>query len=202
MANGLRPLYCSWPRCFVYHTIPFGAAFALSQSYGVPAFPLPCLGGARMGEEVRDGPHNNNRGGGNRGGVAPTAAPIRSRAGSLSGFRPFVLDRNIRHFLWYGGVAGEGLRSDGVDDLPLSKSVCSILPIARHFRAGVLRGSGLYTAVGRAVLLSPFARPMLCALSALRGTSGDATMSTPGGRAHASQRIRTISPCSPHRVLS
>src|SRR5215211_2971214 len=142
MANGLRPLYCSWPRCFVYHTIPFGAAFALSQSYGVPAFPLPCLGGARMGEEVRDGPHNNNRGGGNRGGVAPTAAPIRSQAGSLSGFRPFVLDRNIRHFLWYGGVAGEGLRSDGVDDLPLSKSVCSILPIARHLRAGeVFNGS-------------------------------------------------------------
>src|SRR5215211_1959014 len=50
--------------------------------------------------------------------------------------RPFVVDRNIRHFVWYGGVAGEGLRSDGVDDLPLSKSVCSILPIARHLRAG------------------------------------------------------------------
>src|SRR5215217_645182 len=29
MANGLRPLYCPWPRCFVYHTIPFGAALAL-----------------------------------------------------------------------------------------------------------------------------------------------------------------------------
>src|SRR5215213_11687561 len=76
--------------------------------------------------------------------------------------RPFVVDRNIRHFLWYGGVAGEGLRSDAVDVLPLSRSVCSILPIARHFRAGVLRGSGLYTAVGRSVLLSPFARPVLC----------------------------------------
>src|SRR5215203_265567 len=55
--------------------------------------------------------------------------------------RPFVVDRNIRHFVWYGGVAGEGLRSDGVDDLPLSKSVCSILPIARHLRAGVSRTS-------------------------------------------------------------
>ena len=29
MANRLRPLYCPWPRCFVYHTIAFGAAFAL-----------------------------------------------------------------------------------------------------------------------------------------------------------------------------
>src|SRR5215211_817232 len=55
--------------------------------------------------------------------------------------RPFVVDRNIRHFVWYGGVAGEGLRSDGVDDLPLSKSICSILPIARHLRAGVSRTS-------------------------------------------------------------
>src|SRR5215210_8573744 len=45
---------------------------------------------------------------------------------------PFVVDRNICHFLWYGGLAGEGLRSDGVDDLPLSKSGCSILPLARR----------------------------------------------------------------------
>jgi len=44
--------------------------------------------------------------------------------------RPFVVDRNIRHFLWYGGVAGDGLRSDGEEALPSSKSVCSILPIA------------------------------------------------------------------------
>src|SRR5215207_6506623 len=38
-------------------------------------------GGTRLGEEVRDGPHNNNRGGGNRCGVAPAAAPLRPRAG-------------------------------------------------------------------------------------------------------------------------
>ena len=56
--------------------------------------------------------------------------------------RTFVVDRNIRHFLWYGGVASEGLRSDGVDYLPPSKSGCSILPLARHLRAGALRGSG------------------------------------------------------------
>jgi hypothetical protein len=52
--------------------------------------------------------------------------------GSLSGSRPFGVDGNICSFLWYGGFAGEGLRSDGVDDLPLSKSGCSILPIARR----------------------------------------------------------------------
>src|SRR5215212_1313133 len=28
--------------------------------------------------------------------------------------RPFIVDRNISHFFWYGGVAGEGLRSVGV----------------------------------------------------------------------------------------
>jgi hypothetical protein len=47
-----------------------------------------------------------------------------------NGLRPFVLDRNIRHVLWYGGVAGDGLRSVGEEDPPSSKSVCSILLIA------------------------------------------------------------------------
>jgi hypothetical protein len=42
-------------------------------------------GGTRPGEEVSDGPHSDNRCGGNRGGVAPTAAPLRSRAGILRG---------------------------------------------------------------------------------------------------------------------
>ena len=45
---------------------------------------------------------------------------------------PLAADRNICNFLWYGGLAGEGLRSDGVDDLPSSKSECSILSIARR----------------------------------------------------------------------
>jgi hypothetical protein len=71
------------------------------------------------------------------------------------GLRPFVVNRNICNFLWYGGVeggAGEGLRSDGVEDLPLSKSGCSILPIARRlsgrgFRAAafILPLAALYT---------------------------------------------------------
>src|SRR5829696_3332243 len=37
-------------------------------------------------------------------------------------------------------VAGEGLRSVGVEALPSSKSVCSILPLARHLRAGASYG--------------------------------------------------------------
>jgi hypothetical protein len=48
--------------------------------------------------------------------------------------RPFVVDRNSCHFLWYGGVAGEGLRSVGATSP--SKSICSILPLTRHLRAG------------------------------------------------------------------
>src|SRR5918995_1893047 len=103
-----------------------------------------------------------------------------------TGLRPFVVDRNIRHFLWYGGVAGDGLRSVGVS--PPSKSVCSILPIAicgpglPHL-TGRVRGSGLYNAhvVGRVVLYSCHTtRPSLCVPSALRGASGD-TMTIPGG---------------------
>jgi len=47
MANGLRPLYCPWPRCFAYHTIVFGAAFTLplAQWGSVEsALPFPLLG--------------------------------------------------------------------------------------------------------------------------------------------------------------
>jgi hypothetical protein len=47
------------------------------------------------------------------------------------------------HLLLFCGkvsLRGDGLRSVGVDDLPSSKSVCSLLPIARHLRgACVLR---------------------------------------------------------------
>src|SRR5215213_4934729 len=71
------------------------------------------------------------------------------------GLRPFVLDRNIRHFLWYGGVAGDGLRSVGEEALPSSKSVCSILPIAIY-------GPG---SLGH--LTRPFALPRPDALSPL-----------------------------------
>jgi hypothetical protein len=47
-------------------------------------------------------------------------APATDRAGVSFGVSwPFVMDRNIRRFLWYGGFAGEGLRSVGVEPPPL-----------------------------------------------------------------------------------
>jgi hypothetical protein len=49
-------------------------------------------GGTRPGEEVRDGPHNNNRCGGNRCGVAPTAAPLSPRAEAF-GLQPLYWPR-------------------------------------------------------------------------------------------------------------
>src|SRR5215217_7271973 len=65
-----------------------GAAFALPGPTGL----RPCHYHAARGnppEEVRDGPHGanraHNRGGGNRCGVAPTAAPLRPWAGTLCG---------------------------------------------------------------------------------------------------------------------
>ena len=57
----------------------------------------------------------------------------------VGGARASVVDRNICHFIWYGEVAGDGLRSVGKEALPSSKSVCSILPLACHSRAGVTR---------------------------------------------------------------
>src|SRR5215208_5175063 len=55
-----------------------------------------------------------------------------------------------------------------------------ILPSNATNRAGVLRGSGLYNALGRAGAPT-LVRPSLCALSALRRTSRGASMTTPGG---------------------
>jgi hypothetical protein len=59
--------------------------------------------------------------------------------------------------LWYDVFAGDGLRSNGVDDLPPSKSVCFILPIARHLRGGTQR----YTHPARvgSTALAGFANP-------------------------------------------
>jgi hypothetical protein len=61
--------------------------------------------------------------------VAGRAFPIAPGA-AFALPQPFVVERNICHFVWYSVVASEGLRSDGVDDLPPSKSGSSILPIA------------------------------------------------------------------------
>jgi hypothetical protein len=70
-----------------------------------------------------------------------TFAP--TRPGSLSGFRPFVLNRNICNFLWYGGLRGVRAKVLGRLGWRLQapfKSVCSILPIARRLKAGVSYG--------------------------------------------------------------
>jgi hypothetical protein len=64
--------------------------------------------------------------------------------------RPIGVNRNICHFLWYGEVAGEGLRSVGA--VSPSKSVCSILPLARHLRTG--EGSSALTPARASPLLS------------------------------------------------
>jgi hypothetical protein len=98
--------------------------------------------------------------------------------------RPFVVDRNISHFFWYGVVAGEGLRSVGEEAFPSSKSVCSILPLARRLSGRGFRAPAFIMLV---LLAASFfthyhpTRPSLRALSALRGTSGGATMTSPGG---------------------
>src|SRR5215212_5576998 len=47
----------------------------------------------------------------------PSRDPYRDSA-------PLVVDRNICHFLWYGGVASEGLRSVGANgELPIQERV-------------------------------------------------------------------------------
>jgi hypothetical protein len=48
---------------------------------GLRSFRYHAWRGNPSGEEVRDGPHSDNRCGGNRGGVAPTAAPLSPQAG-------------------------------------------------------------------------------------------------------------------------
>src|SRR5215208_5443738 len=40
--------------------------------------------------------------------------------------RPFVVDRNSCHFLWYGVVAGEGLRSVGANREPPNPRACAL----------------------------------------------------------------------------
>src|SRR5215212_2575188 len=77
---------------------------------------------------------------------------ITSIAGGLSshhshgtGLRPFVVDRNICNFLWYGGVArgvaGEGLRSVGMP-IPNQERVLYPAPRSTLKGRGILRGPG------------------------------------------------------------
>jgi hypothetical protein len=124
-----------------------------------------------------------------------TLAPTRPGSLSRSGFRPFGVDRNICHFLWYGVVAGEGLRSVGAASP--SKSVCSILPIARRWRAGEVfsgstpaRGSPLLSS---AALGGPILQRGLCFAPSLRDSGLWVTM--PGGGTRLGEEVRD----GPHR---
>src|SRR5215212_8888332 len=87
--------------------------------------------------------------------IVPPLLRKRAKGRSLTArLRPFAVDRNVWHFLWYGVVAGDGLRSVGADgELPIQERV--LYPAHRHLRAGVLRGSGLYTVLRRAFRIPP-----------------------------------------------
>ena len=98
-------------------------------------------------------------------------APVSLIGSELLHWAPalFVVNRNICNFLWYGGVgggAGEGLRSVEVRPIPQPRACALSCPSLAVYRAGALRGSGLYNAciVGRAAFpeLPSLARPSLC----------------------------------------
>ena len=135
-------------------------------------------GRTRMGEEVRDGPYCDNRGGGDRGGVAPTAVPLRSQAGVHVGTSAPCVNRNIRNFVWYGGVAGDGLRSVGAEHVSQPRACTLSCPapaingpgslghltrpaVPLYRTAGPLCMPGLYNAPGRGCPTS-LAWPSLC----------------------------------------
>jgi hypothetical protein len=93
-------------------------------------------------------------------------------------------------------LAGEGLRSVGVEPPPLIQERV-LYPAHRHLRAGALRGSGLYNdacVVGRVVLYLLLAtRPSLCRAPMPQGQP--ALTFTERGRSIAS-------PVPPSRLLS
>src|SRR5215213_2215317 len=129
--------------------------------------------------------------------------------------RPFVVDRNSCHFLWYGVVAGEGLRSVGAASP--SKSVCSILPLARHLRAGESSvGHSPGPRLAATVLGRAFITPLLAWLRFSYPTSSVSLRFAPlkrcagafvvrpclppVGRAHSFPKaLLPLIPCSVHR---
>ena len=92
-----------WPRhSYFSHRIRRGLRFTpVLRAEGL-CVTMPC-GGTRPGEEVRDASHNSNRGGGDRRGIAPAAAPLISlRAASFPSqggqARPSLLRCNMGLF--------------------------------------------------------------------------------------------------------
>ena len=62
---------------------------------GLRSFRYHAWRGNLSREEVRDGPHSDNRCGGNRCSVATTAAPLSARVGALRGCGLFVFSNGI-----------------------------------------------------------------------------------------------------------
>jgi hypothetical protein len=89
-------------------------------------------------------------------------------------------------FVWYGGGAGEGLRSVGAEPIdPIQERVLYPAPRSPFTGRGRLQlvnpgPRHAATVLGRAGWSHPAARPLLCALEALRLVAGGETMSTPG----------------------
>jgi hypothetical protein len=105
--------------------------------------------------------------------VFGASASIMGRSFQSALLRPFVLDRNICSFLWYGGVAGIGLRSDGRSP-PLIQER-QLYPAHRHLRAG---------ATGAPALLLFSQAPTFC------GTPNLAAFATMGARRSGGERVR------------
>jgi hypothetical protein len=99
---------------------------------------------------------------------------------------------------WRYGTS-KGRRSvSGCCQTPCTARALAEAGRSRNHRDGAPRGSGLYTVLGRAGYPSHLARPSHCAPEALRGTSDDETMTSPGGAGtpykscHVTPRARRI----------
>lgn len=85
------------------------------------------LGETRQGEEVRDGPYDHNRGGGNRGGVAPATVPLlMPRAGILRGSGLYNALGRALHPHWRGLRFALSRKGERQTDAPPSPSLAVI----------------------------------------------------------------------------
>jgi hypothetical protein len=153
-------------------------------------------GGTRPGEEVRDGPHNNNSCGGNRGGVAPTAASLKPRVGlGLTGsglIMRLLVAASFSALLFStrpslcllealrGTSGAANMITPGGARTPLRD--CHIPPV-RGVPASLI-GSELFSPIR----LWPFALPRPDALSPLPATLSCAVSCVCGHRTHNTQR--------------
>jgi hypothetical protein len=174
--------YCPRPR-WVAPSCSAAVRFAPSLRDSGLSVTMPG-GGTRQGEEVRDGPHGDNRGG-----VAPTAAPLRPRVGpGLSGSGLYsALGQAVLTPLLAWPLLSYPTSSVAVRFTPLKRcSGASVMrpclpPVGRahslpkaHVQLPRVRRTGFSHRVGASMAnrLRPFALPVC----ALRGASGGATM--------------------------